>query len=59
MEIITIIIVIAANCGEADSACDATLAEGTVSAEQVGSLEQPPLEVGTKRNVLDEERQPH
>jgi len=53
MEILTIILIVAANCGEADSTCDATVAEGTPAAQQVGSLEQPPLWVGPKRNALD------
>jgi hypothetical protein len=53
MEILTIILIVAANCGEADSTCDATVAEGTPAAQQVGSLEQPPLWVEPKRNALD------
>lgn len=56
MEIITIIFVVAANCGEADPSCDSTMAEGTMSAEQVGSLEQPPLWVRSKRNILNEQQ---
>lgn len=58
MEIITIIFVVAANCGEADSTCDSTMAEGTKPAEQMGSLEQPPLWIRSKRNILNERPPP-
>jgi hypothetical protein len=54
MEIITIIFIVAANCGELDPACEYTMMEGTKPSIQIGSLEQSPLPIRPKYNTLDE-----